>query len=74
MLTAHRDDVSNQLNNLMQLHNQMLQNDLRKKIVHLEEDRSSRSQGSRHESRGDSRHEGRHESSMMRHDQIETLY
>ncbi|CAD8101315.1 unnamed protein product [Paramecium primaurelia] len=38
MLVSNRDEVSNQLNTLMQLHNQILQNDLKKKIVHLEEE------------------------------------
>ncbi|CAD8123597.1 unnamed protein product [Paramecium sonneborni] len=38
MFIGNRDEISNQLNTLMQLHNQILQNDLKKKIVHLEED------------------------------------
>ncbi|CAD8165262.1 unnamed protein product [Paramecium pentaurelia] len=38
MLISNRDEISNQLNTLMQLHNQILQNDLKKKIVHLEEE------------------------------------
>ncbi|CAK68182.1 unnamed protein product (macronuclear) [Paramecium tetraurelia] len=36
MLISNRDEISNQLNTLMQLHNQILQNDLKKKVVHLD--------------------------------------
>ncbi|KAM3130209.1 hypothetical protein pb186bvf_017709 [Paramecium bursaria] len=41
LLSSGRDDVSQQLNNLMQVHNQMLQNDLKKKMNKIDEESES---------------------------------